>query len=65
MQKYKLDVKRDVDPNADGFFLYLTFGWRFEDDLVHCRNFETMAELRKAVREDVIRCDCDECKQNS
>lgn len=62
-KKYQLDVKRDVDPNEDGFFLYLTPGWRFDDDVVHCRNFDTMPDLRRAVKKDVIECDCTECQE--
>jgi hypothetical protein len=63
MSKYKLDAKRDIDLNEDGFFLYLPYGWRFDNEVVHCRNFETMTELREAVRNDVIKCDCAECKR--
>lgn len=61
MSKYKLNVEKDVDPNEDGFFLYLPFGWRLDDDLVHCRNYDTMRELRAAARTDIIPCDCAEC----
>ena len=61
MARYKLNVAKDVDPNEDGYFLYLPFGWRFDDEVVHCRNFDTMAELRAAVRSDVVPCDCLEC----
>ncbi len=59
--KYKLNVSRDVDRNEDGFFLYLPKGWRFDTELVHCRNFDTMEELREAVKQDIERCDCKEC----
>ena len=34
MKRYKLDVKRDVDPDGDSFMLCLPYGWRFYDDLV-------------------------------
>lgn len=62
--KYKLDVKRDVDPDGDdGFILCLPFGWRFYDDLVHVRGYDTMKELRDDVKWTVIPCDCDECTQ--
>lgn len=63
MAKYQLDVKRDVDVNEDGYFLYLTPGWTFDNEIVHCRNFDTMAELRAAVKTDVIKCQCTECKE--
>ena len=62
VKKYKLDVKRDVDPDGDdGFILCLPYGWRFYDDLVHVRGYDTMKELRQAVKIEVIPCDCDEC----
>lgn len=64
--KYKLDVKRDVDPDGDdGFILCLPYGWRFYDDLVHVRGYDTMKELREDVRSGwmIIPCDCDECTQ--
>jgi len=43
--------------------LWLPVGFRFYDDLVHVRGFDTMREVRQAAREDVIPCDCPECKQ--
>jgi hypothetical protein len=64
--KYKLDVKRDVDPDGDvGFMLCLPYGWRFYDDLVHVRGYDTMKELREDVRSGwmIVPCDCDECTQ--
>lgn len=62
---YKLDVKRDVDPDGDvGFVLNLPYGFRFDDDLVHVRGYDTMKELRDSAKRDVIPCDCKECKEN-
>ncbi|CAB4160973.1 hypothetical protein UFOVP773_25 [uncultured Caudovirales phage] len=62
-KKYKLDVARDVDPDGDyGFVLNLDWGWRFSNEVVHTRGYDTMAEVRKAARQDVIPCDCDSCK---
>ena len=63
MKRYKLDVKRDVDPADDGFMLCLPFGWRFYDDLVHVRGYDTMKELREDVKWMIVPCDCDECTQ--
>ena len=65
VKKYKLDVKRDVDPNGDAFMLWLPFGWRFYDEIVHVRGYDTMKELREDVRSGwmIIPCDCDECTQ--
>jgi len=60
--RYPLDIARDVDPDgAEGFILNLIFGWRFVDDLVHVRGYDTLAELRKSARFDVIRCSCVSC----
>jgi hypothetical protein len=63
--KYKLNVKRDVDLDDDGFILNLIRGYRFSDDPspVHVRGYDTMKELRQAVRDDITTCDCADCKQ--
>jgi len=63
---YKLNIKNDVDitPAWDGgneYFLWLPFGYRFSDDLVHCRGFDTLAEVKQSAKNDVIECDCAEC----
>ena len=63
--KYKLDIKRDVEPDGDAYFLWLPFGFRFSDDLVHVRGYDTLAEIRKASKTDVILCDCADCKLNA
>ena len=61
--KYKLDINRDVDPDGDvGFILNLPNGFRFYDDLVHTRGYDTMKELKESAKRDVIVCDCKECK---
>ena len=60
--RYKLDLKRDIDPDGDeGYILCLPFGYRFYDDLVHVRGFDTIREIKRAAREDVIVCTCQEC----
>ena len=59
--KYKLDIKKDVDGYEGDYLLWLPFGYRFSDDLVHVRGFDTIAEIRKAAKNDVIECDCKEC----
>jgi len=66
MAKYKLDVKRDVD--VDGwsedemsYILNLPFGFRFGDDQVHTRGYDTMQEVRTAAKNDVVPCDCHDC----
>jgi hypothetical protein len=61
MKKYRLNVARDVDQDEDTFMLNLDYGWRFYDDLVHVRGFDSMADLRAAVKTDVIPCECSEC----
>ena len=62
--KYKLDIKRDVDADGDGYMLWLPFGFRFSDDLVHVRCFDTITEIKTAAKNDVVECDCKECKEN-
>jgi hypothetical protein len=63
---YKVNIKKDVDitPAWDGsneYFLWLPFGYRFSDDLVHCRGYDTLAELKQSAKNDVIDCDCSDC----
>ena len=64
--QYKLNVKRDVDKDSDGhytdYILNLPKGFRFSDEVVHTRGFDSMKELRQAAKEDVIVCDCKWCK---
>jgi hypothetical protein len=65
---YKLNIKRDVEitPTWDDqkeYFLWLPFGYRFSDDLVHCRGYDTYTELKKSAKNDVIECECGECSQ--
>lgn len=62
--KFKLNVFRDVDPDGDsGYILNLPNGFRFCNELVHTRGYDTMQELRKAAREDTTQCNCNDCKQ--
>lgn len=63
MKRYKLDVKRDVDVDQDVYILNLPYGFRFSDDIVHVRGYDSMKELRQSVKDDVIPCDCAECTQ--
>jgi len=66
--KYKLNVERDVDKASDGYatdyILNLPDGFRFYDEVVHTRGFDSMRELRKAAKEDVIECECANCLKN-
>ena len=64
--KYKLDIARDVD--RDGwsedeisYILNLPKGFRFDDDLVHTRGYDTMKELKWSAKNEVIVCNCKEC----
>lgn len=60
---YKLNINRDVDPDGDtGFILNLPNGFRFYDDLVHTRGYDTMKELKESAKRDVIPCNCKDCK---
>ena len=60
---YKLNIKKDVDKGSgeNDYLLWLPYGYRFSDDLVHCRGFDTLAEIKRAAKNDVIECDCAEC----
>ena len=67
--KYKLNIKRDVDVESDfwghstDYILNLPNGFRFYDEVVHVRGYDSMAEVRQAAKDDVIPCDCKDCKQ--
>lgn len=67
MTKYKLNVARDVDTDEDGVYIMNTIaGWRFDYDSLdynHVWAFDSMEELRDAVKNDVIPCDCPECQK--
>ena len=68
--KYKLNVERDVDTDEPGvYILNLPRGWRFDDgggfnprDASHVRGFDTMRDLRDAIKNEVVPCSCDDCK---
>lgn len=63
MAKYKLNFARDVDTDEPGsYILNLPSGFRFYDDLVHVRGYDTIKELKAAVKDDVIPCDCAQCQ---
>jgi len=63
--KYKLNVTRDVDVDGYGdetsYILNLPYGFRFDDDLVHVRGYDTMQELKFSAKNDVIECNCKSC----
>lgn len=67
--RYKLDIKRDVDVDGypeDGegmgsYILNLPYGFRFTDDLCHTKGFDTMQELKRASKIEVMPCDCKDC----
>ena len=60
--KYKLRPQ-DIDPDGDiGFILNLPKGFRFYDDLVHTRGYDTIEEVMESAKNDVIVCNCEDCK---
>ena len=65
--KYKLNIKNDVDVCSSRFsdltdyMLNLPYGFRFEDEVVHVRGYDSMAELKLSAKTDVIPCDCSDC----
>lgn len=61
--KYKLNTKQDIDTDEPGsYILNLPRGFRFDNEVVHTRGFDTMRELKEAARKEVIPCNCDSCK---
>jgi len=68
MTEYKLNIARDVDADEPGvYILNLPKGFRLDEcssptDRHHVAGFESMKELRAAVRRLVIPCDCAGCK---
>jgi hypothetical protein len=69
---YKLNVKRDVDVHSrisfgyfgnDGvdYMLTLPVGFCIWESGEHTAGFDTMRELRLAVKNDVKQCDCADC----
>ena len=65
--KYKLNVARDVDVDGYGddvaYILNLPRGFRFNDDLVHVRGYDTMQELRISAKNEIISCQCFDCNK--
>ena len=63
MAKYKFNMA-DVDVfEENDIMLTLPYGFRFYDDLVHIRGYDSIAEVKQAIkRGDVIPCDCEACK---
>ena len=63
--KYKLDIPNHVDIDGYGddvtYVLNLPYGFRFSDEVVHVRGYDTMAELRASVKIDIMPCDCPDC----
>jgi len=69
MSKYKLNVKRDVDvctsrfSDLTDYMLNLPYGFRFDDEVVHVRGYDSMAELKASAKNDVVPCNCQSCKE--
>ena len=59
--KYVLNVASDVDGKEPELLLWLPYGWRFYDEVVHVRGYDTMDELRLSANNDVVSCDCKDC----
>jgi hypothetical protein len=60
--KYVLDVKKDVDVDNGGtHMLWLPYGWRFSDEIVHVRGYDSLAELKESAKRDVVPCECADC----
>jgi hypothetical protein len=70
--KYKLNISRDVDAQPrtsfgysgnDGvdYMLTLPIGFCIWESGEHTAGFDSMSELREAIKKDVMPCDCDDC----
>jgi hypothetical protein len=66
MAKYKLNIKRDVEVFDDDNYLFtLPYGFRFYDDIVHTKGFDSIREIKYAIwNGEVVPCDCDDCVAN-
>ena len=64
MAKYKFNMA-DVDVfDENDIMLTLPYGFRFYDDLVHVRGYDSIAEVKQSIkRGEVIPCDCEACKR--
>jgi len=67
MKAYKLNRARDVEKVSDKeYMLFLPKGFRFYDEIVHCRGFDSIADIKRAIKDnDVMPCDCHECTDPS
>ena len=65
---YKLNAARDIDRDEPGvYILNLPKGWRFDepstpDNRSHTRGYDSIKELREDIKQNVIACDCRQCK---
>jgi hypothetical protein len=60
--QYKLNIKRDVDVDEDVFILNLPKGFRFFWDKVHVAGFDSIGEIRSAIKNgDIVKCECADC----
>ena len=61
-------VVAEFEPQTDffgrvvGVFVWLRPGFKFEPE-GHCSGFDTLAEARRHVREDVQKCLCQDCQE--
>lgn len=61
--QYKLNIARDVDTDEpDNFILNLPAGFRFYDEICHTKGFDSMAELKREIKWQVVPCDCEQCQ---
>jgi hypothetical protein len=66
--KYKLNVKRDVDISQafdlTDYILNLPKGFCFVYEGTHVQGFDSMADLKQAVKLEVGECGCKDCNNN-
>ena len=69
--KYKLNFDRDVDVDGYGdnvvYILNLPYGFCFEPhpvDATHVRGYDSIQELKKAIKTEIYSCDCVDCERH-
>ena len=60
----KIQDVSDESGVGDGYWLYLRSGWSRWGE-VHSVHEWTMKELIRAMRSDVVTCDCEECQRDA
>lgn len=58
-KKYEERIET-IEHDIDGYWVYLNYGWHWDDYGLHTIHEDTHAEILKRIRETEP-CDCDRC----